>query len=196
MSGEPGDRIIREPPRVTRLSCASGPGGGGGNGPRGRERGAPLQVFTEEALSRLGDYDEPPTALEAELGGLWRVVRLANGYGVVQWGDEVAGDPPLGRFNARYLALLAAAALPGLGRACGFKVGSEAGEEGYPLRAEGVEVGALRVFLADLGPALDLLATLLRSPVSLALLLEAAGPTALKRAGRVLGQRLVRARED
>lgn len=165
--------------------------GAGDNGPAR----PPLRVFTEEALERLRRTDEPPTAAEAELSGPWRVRELpgGDGFGVFRRGDEEAGDPPLGRFAGRHLALLAAAALPGLGRASGFRVGPEGGDAGYPLLREGVEVGALGVFLADLAPALDALEALLRSPPALALLLEAAGPTALERAGRELGLRLVTA---
>jgi len=190
MGAEPPDQCD-EPARATRgASCASGSGDGGPAGNAAPGRGGPLRVFTEEALRRLSDYDEPPTAAEAELSGPWRVERLGHAFGVFQCGDD-AGDPPLGRFAARHLALLAAAALPGLGRASAFRVHPEAGEFGYPVLREGVEVGAVRIFLADLAPALDALETLLRSPAALAVLLEAAGPTALERAGRVLGQRLV-----
>ena len=169
------------------LSCDPGAGGAG------RAHRPPVRVFTEEALERLRRGDEPPTAAEAELSGPWRVRRLPGnaGFGLFRRGDEEAGDPPLARFAGRHLALLAAAALPGLGRASAFRVGPEAGEAGYPLLREGVEAGALGVFLAELAPALDALEAVVRSPAALALLLEAAGPTALERAGRELGLRLV-----
>lgn len=154
----------------------------------------PLRVFTEEALERLRLDDEPPTAAEAELAGPWRIERLAaGGWGAFRRGDREAGRPPLGRFADRHLALLAAAVLPGLGRAGGFRVEPEAAEAGYPLRRDGIEIGSLEVFLADLAPALDVVDAFLRSPPALALLLEAAGPTALERAGRELGLRLVAA---
>ncbi len=65
----------------------------------------------------------------------------------------------------------------------------------YPLLRQGMEVGGLGISLAELAPALDTLETLLRSPASLALLLEAAGPTALARAGQALGLRLVAAED-
>lgn len=154
----------------------------------------PLKVFTEEALDRLRQRDEPPTAGEAELSGPWRIVRLPDGdFGVFRRADEEAGDPPFCRFASRALALLATAALYGLGRGAVYRVAPEAGAIGFPLLREGSEAGALAVFLADLAPALDVLDALLRSPPALALLLEAAGPTALDRAGRELGLRLVAA---
>lgn len=196
MGAEPPDQRD-EPARATgQLTCSSGSGDAGPAETETPGSRRPLRVFTEEALRRLGDYEEPPTAAEAELSGPWRVEPLGRGFGVFQCGDDEAGDPPLGRFAARHLALLAAAALPGLGRASAFRVHPEAGEFGYPVQREGVEVGAVRIFLADLAPGLDALETLLRSPAALALLLEAAGPTALERAGRVLGQRLAAGGEE
>ena len=155
-------------------------------------RNPPLRVFTEEALARLRLRDEPPTAAEVELAGPWRVIEFARGtFGLFRRGDDEAGYPPLGVFSGWHLALLAAAALPGLGRASRFRVHPERGEAGYPLLREGVEVGALGTFLADLAPALDALEAIVRSPTAFALALEAAGPTALERAGRELGLRLV-----
>jgi len=151
----------------------------------------PLRVFTEEALERLRRWEEAPTAGEAELAGPWRVEPLAGGgFGVFRSGEFEAGEPPLGRFAGRHLALLAAAALPGVGRRPTYHVHPEAGPAGYPLVREGLEAGALGVFLADLAPALDALEAIVRAPAALALLLEAAGPTALERAGRALGLRL------
>lgn len=150
-----------------------------------------LEIFTQEALKRLRESEEPPTGGEAELAGPWRVVRLARrDFGVFQPGEDTEADPPFGRFTGRHVALLAGAALPGLGRAGSFRVGPEAGENGYPLLRGGMEVGTLSYFLAELATALDLLDAVVRSPLALALLLEAAGPTALERSGRVLGRRL------
>jgi len=155
-------------------------------------QGRPLRVFTEEALSRLRLRDEAPTAAEADLAGPWRVSRLARGgFGVFRRGDEEAGDPPLAVLSGRHLALLVAAALPGIGQSAVFRIHPEAGEAGYPLLRDGSEAGALVTFLGELAPALDALEAVLRSPAALALLLEAAGSAALERAGRELGLRLV-----
>jgi len=162
------------------------------------DREPPLRVFTEEVLARLHQRDEAPTAGEAELAGPWRVSRRPEGGGfdVFRRGDEEAGEAPLGVFTGRHLALMVAAALPGVGREELFRVGPEAVEAGYPLLRLGCEVGALRVFLADLARSLHVLECLLRSPAALALLLEAAGPTALERAGRELGLRLARPTDE
>lgn len=158
------------------------------------EPARPVQVFTDEALRRLRLRDEPPTAGEAELAGPWHVSRLPDGgFGVFRRGDEEAGAPPLGVFAGRHLALLVAAALPGVGREEMYRVHPEAGEGGggYPLLRAGGVVGSLEVFLGDLTRPLEVLECVVRSPAALALVLEAAGPTALERAGRELGLRLV-----
>jgi len=160
---------------------------GGGEPPR-----PPLRVFTEEALALLRRREEPPTAAEAELAGPWEVRRLPGGdWGVFRRADLAAGRPPLVRLKAHWLALLAAAALPALGREAPFRVHPEADEEGYPLLRAGAEVGSVAFFLAELATALDLLEPILRSPAALALLFEAAGATALESAGSELGLRLV-----
>lgn len=153
----------------------------------------PVRVFTDEALARLRLRDEPPTAAEAELCGPWWVRRLAGdgGFGLFRRGDEEAGEAPFAVFVQRHVALLAAAALPGIGRDESFRVHPEAAAGVYPVLRGGVEVGAVGVFLAELATSLQALELVARSPTALALLLEAAGPTALERAGRELGLRLI-----
>lgn len=175
----------RETPGAGGLLC--GPGERGSAGTTAR----PPRVFHDEALRRLREYDEAPTAGEAELAGPWRVVRLgADDFGVFQPGDD-EGDRPLARFAGRHLAMLVAAALPGVGRPSSFKVHPEADDRGHAVLRDGHVAGGLAVFLGDLAPALCTLDAVVRSPLALAWLLEAAGPTALERAGRVLGQRLM-----
>lgn len=126
------------------------------------------------------------------MAGPWRAVRSARTgeYDVVRRGDLEAGIEPLARFSERQLALLAAAALPAVGRAPAFRVVPEMQDGRYPILREGEPGGSLSVFLTDLAPALDLLIAVMRSPAALALLLEAAGGTALERAGRELALRL------
>lgn len=165
--------------------------GGGGVAASAPAR-LPPQAFTAEVLETIQRVSEPRTAAEAELAGPWWAVRSARQgeYDVVRRGDLEAGIEPLARFSERQLALLAAAALPAVGRAPAFRVVPEARDGRYPILREGEAVGSLDVFLADLAPALDLLIALMRSPAALALLLEAAGGTALQRAGRELALRL------
>lgn len=151
-----------------------------------------VAVFTPQVLDLLHERDEPATALEAEMSGPWRIVPLPDGgFGVARWGEPELGTEPYARFADRQLALLAAAGLACLARGGTFRVETDGGSSGYPLLREGEEVGLLRVFAADLAPVLDAFEGLLRSPDALARLLEAAGATALKRAGDLLGLRLV-----
>ncbi len=162
-----------------------------------REREPPVRVFTDEALARLRLREESPAAGEAELSGPWRVSRLADGgFALFRPAEQESGEPPLAVFADRHLALMAAAALPGVGREELFRVDPEAVGAGYPLLRSGCEVGALRVFLADLARSLHVLECVVRSPAAFALLLEAAGPTVLERAGAELGLRLVALPDD
>ncbi len=94
----------------------------------------------------------------------------------------------------RLLALLAAAALAGTARPAVYAIEPDAGAAGYPIRRGKEEVGSAHYFMADLCTALDVLDAVVSSPSALACLLEAAGPTALERAGRELGLRLDRDR--
>ncbi|HEX4952667.1 MAG TPA: hypothetical protein VF017_04640 [Thermoanaerobaculia bacterium] len=156
-------------------------------------------AFAPEFLDHFAEHDEPVTSLEASTCGPWRVVAL----GPERWGVVQDGDPaPHAVFKDRELALLAAAMLPATGRAPRLVVFGEAQPEGFPVGAlsQGLKpdtVGWLASFDTDSVDCLHSGLHLALSPVSLALLLEAAGPTALRRAGAILAQRLeTRAAEE
>jgi hypothetical protein len=130
-------------------------------------------------------------------------------------GGDPAGDVPFAVFRRRETALLAAAVLPATGREPLFRLDTEPDARGFPLRASGAPcprqdrrlegegdvagpppaappadpanlVGHLRDFDEGLADALQVAAALVRSPVALARLLEAAGYVALEQAGRIL----------
>src|SRR5258708_5363709 len=135
-------------------------------------------AFTVEFLQRLDEIGEPDGAHEADVAGPWTIrpvlYRGATGFAVLrEWeslenGDgDGAGDVPYAVFGRREVALLAAG------------VGS------LPAAA-----GHLRDFDEALAGALHLAAALVRSPVALAWLLEAAGHVALEQAGRILDRRV------
>lgn len=149
----------------------------------------PIHVFTPELIEKLRERSDPPTALEAELGGPWEVREIDGGFGLFRSGDQECGEGPVVQMASRPSALMAAAALGGLARSP-YRVHPEGGGSGYPIVRDGIEVGSTQYFLADLGPALDVVEAILRTPSALACLLEAAGATALARAGRELGARL------
>lgn len=145
-------------------------------------------AFDSEFLRDLDRRDEPSTGPEAETAGPWWVSPLPHGgWGV--FGSPHSTDPhePIARFLHREHALVAAAVLPGTGRDPEIRLDSRERSEGFALlSADGRPIGALRNFDQPLADALHVVDCLLRSPAALANLLEAAGATALTRAGRIL----------
>jgi hypothetical protein len=87
----------------------------------------------------------------------------------------------------RNLALLAAAVLPGTGRDRLLRLEGEPTLAGYAVVLDdGTPAGHLRLFDEPLLDALNVAVSLVRSPQSLAFLLEAAGGLALERCGAIL----------
>ena len=112
------------------------------------------------------------------------------------WEDLELGDVPRAVFVEEEDARLCAVALPLLGRDEPAYLEQTAGEQGYPLTSideeRGPQVcGALALHEPELVTALHLLQGLVRSPVALAGVMEAAGPGALAQAGRILARRWV-----
>jgi hypothetical protein len=142
--------------------------------------------------------DEPPTAHEAEVAGVAAIHSIpGRGFCLYLPGARPeVGDLPVASFLERWRALLAAAVLPGTGRDPAYRLRTEADAEGFALiygldRDGAPEVaGHLRLFDEGLASALSVADALLRSPESLALLLEAAGKAALDRAGAILAARV------
>jgi hypothetical protein len=149
-------------------------------------------AFAPEFLDHFAEHDEPATSLEASTSGPWRVVALGSRrWGVVQDGDAA----PHAVLKDRELALLAAAMLPATGRDVRLVLADEADAQGFPVSALGhaskpETVGWLTTFDPETLVCLHSGLHLALSPSSLALLLEAAGPTALRRAGAILAKRL------
>jgi hypothetical protein len=149
-------------------------------------------AFQPDFLERIGVLDEPSTGPDADVAGDWHVEEIPGaGFGVYRVGEGRARSfRPVAVFRERSHALLAAAALPGTGRDAAFRLGSEAELAGYPvLDIGGKLAGHLHLFDENLTAALHVLESLLRSPASLANLLEAAGSLALERAGVILDHR-------
>jgi hypothetical protein len=162
-----------------------------------------------ETLSRRG---EVVSAQDAEMSGPWTVKPMAGDrFGVFRDWEEAgedgngeggdgqsgasAGDDPEAVFDNREHALLTAAVLPATGRDPYFKLNPVDRPEGYAVESVWGDswvktVGRIQRFQPEILDALHVAETLVRSPVSLAHLLEAAGPTALKLAGRILRRKL------
>lgn len=152
----------------------------------------PANAFDESFLTELDRSDEPISAAEAETAGPWRVEEL-NRRGAESWGvfhaalGSERGGHPVARFERRELALLAAAVLPATGRDPLLRLDPDDSSAGFALHGPNGEIeGYLRHFDQPLEEALHVAAYLTRSPASLALLLEAAGSSALRDAGRLL----------
>jgi hypothetical protein len=150
-------------------------------------------AFSPSFLHRIAERDEPPTAGEADAAGPWYVLALSGGgFGVFRAGESPErGHRPTAVFRERWLALVAAAVLPGTGRDAAFRLRKDAGPDGFAVVSPSGEVaGHLELFDERLLDGLLCGESLLRSPQSLADLLEAAGQVALERAGAILDARV------
>jgi hypothetical protein len=158
-------------------------------------------AFAAEFLSRFEQEDEPPSAAEADVAGPWEVqpFPLADGreaFGLWRLGERPdLGDLPAGLFREHAAALLAAAVRPFVGRDPFYELGRERESGGFPLLRQGEAIGWLDLFDEDWAAGVNALERLTRSPQALATLLEAAGPLALERAGRILRARVMEREE-
>ncbi len=150
-------------------------------------------AFSPSFLHRIAERDEPPTAGEADVAGPWHVEEVPGGYGLFRLGESLErGFKPQVWFRDRWLALLAAAVLPGTGRDAAFRLRKEPDGEGYALEdgADGEVLGHFALFDEALADALNVAAFLVRLPASLACLLEGAGQVSLERAGAILDEKV------
>lgn len=149
-------------------------------------------AFSPSFLRRLGRRDEPPTAGEADLAGPWRVVEIpGRGWGLFRLGESPEDSRPYAVTLSPWLARLIAALLPSLGRDAVYRLDKERGSEGFAVRdGSGQALAFLGLFDVNLVEVLNAVDGLLRSPDSLAWLLEGAGSVALERAGAVLEARV------
>ncbi len=149
----------------------------------------PANAFSAEFLSRFEKRDEPPTGSEADVAGPWSVEPIPGlGFGLFRAGESLTrGFRPAAVFPDRWLALLAAAVLPGTGRDPLLRLNKEPDTLGYGVVLDdGEVVGHCELFDEPLLDAVNVAIGLARSPWSLACLLEAAGPLALERCGAIL----------
>ncbi|HEV2854829.1 MAG TPA: hypothetical protein VHC97_18690 [Thermoanaerobaculia bacterium] len=159
-----------------------------------RHSSSSRNAFRRSFLRRISERDEPPTGGEADAAGPWWIEELPGGrFGLFRRGESHArGFEPAAVFRDRSVALLAAAVLPGTGRDAAFRLHKDDGPEGFLVETGngGEPLGHLAFFDENLIAALHVVETLVRSPESLANLLEAAGPLALERAGAILEERI------
>ncbi|HEX6203704.1 MAG TPA: hypothetical protein VF100_11925 [Thermoanaerobaculia bacterium] len=164
----------------------SGKDGGGGGGGGGRVDNA----FQAAFLERLLDHDQPGTALAAATAGPWEVAAAEGGRFRVESEGTAGADEPAAVVEERQAALLLAAALPASAERDLYRLRAERRDGGYELMRGGRRLGRLAWFDPHLVATVAALERIVASPRSLALLLEAAGHDALRRAGRLLASRL------
>lgn len=175
-------------------------------------------AFDPSFLEELARRGETPSAQDAEMSGPWTVKPMpGNRWGVFrEWEDPdgeggngpaeessvgLRGDDPEAVFDHREHALLTAAVLPATGRDPLFKLNPVDRPEGYAVESVWGDrwvgtVGRIPRFHPEIIDALHVAESVVRSPVSLAHLLEAAGPTALRLAGRILRRKLAEGTDD
>jgi hypothetical protein len=158
-------------------------------------------IFAADFLDLLETAAEPPSMSEAEWGGEWKVVSLAPDQHLVlrSW-EEPGKDRPAAIFTERPIALQCAAVLPleARPRLALIQAVEPPANRLVLLRdtydtevpAEGRPVGEVGEFSENQALALHLAGCFARSPLALALLLEAAGPTAIRLVGEILYRRL------
>jgi hypothetical protein len=146
-------------------------------------------AFSPSFLEQFLERDEPPTGAEADVAGPWHVEPIPGlGFALFRAGESLGrGFRPAAVFPDRWLALLAAAVLPGTGRDAFLRLNKEEDAQGFGVVLDDGEiVGHFELFDESLLDAINVLVGLARSPQSLAYLLEAAGPAALERCGAIL----------
>ncbi|HEX4497711.1 MAG TPA: hypothetical protein VIE43_18705 [Thermoanaerobaculia bacterium] len=157
------------------------------------DRTEPLNAFSQRYLAAVQELDDPGTAREAETSGPLSLVeeegQLALYHG---WESAAQGDAPLAVFRRRETALLFQAIWPAIGRNNLYRLASAQTAGGYGLEEDGQLVGSLHSFDPGALVGGHFASFLARTPLSLALLVEAAGPTVQRHVGRILLARVLR----
>lgn len=151
----------------------------------------PGNAFRSDYLDLLHRQDEVFFSAEGESSGPWVVRTEENGHALYRlWESREHGDRPEAVFRHRDVALLFLAVWPAVGREPVFQAG-ERTAEGYEILGGPAVVGHLRAFSDELLQAARIAGLIVRSPVALAALVEAAGPVVQEKVGQILGRRAV-----
>jgi hypothetical protein len=159
--------------------------------PGGGREARPSNAFTSEFLDLLREQDEPVLSTEGETIGPWELRLEAEGWALYRmWESAEHGDQPEAFFKHRDVGLLFQAVWPAVGRDTVFHLAAERLQGGFAVESGAVEVGRLRTFNDELLYAGHVAACMVRSPLALAALFEAAGPVVQEKVGQILGRRL------
>ncbi|HEX7180739.1 MAG TPA: hypothetical protein VF756_02765 [Thermoanaerobaculia bacterium] len=147
-------------------------------------------AFKSEFLELLREQDEPFLSTEGETIGPWELRRDEGRYALYRlWEGREHGDRPEAAFRYRDAGLLFLAVWPAVGRDPIFRVGDR-GADGFAVECGSSTVGHVRVFNDELLYAAHVAACIVRSPIALAALFEAAGPVVQEKAGQILARKL------
>jgi hypothetical protein len=155
----------------------------------GRERST--NAFKNEFLDLLREQDEPVLSMEGETIGPWELRHESGGWALYRlWESAEHGDRPEASFKHRDVGLLFQAVWPAVGRDPVFRLAAERTQGAFAVESGSVGVGRLRTFNDELLYAAHVAACMVRSPLALAALVEAAGPVVQEKVGQILGRRL------
>ena len=151
----------------------------------------PTNAFRNEFLDLLREQDEPVLSMEGETTGPWELRREPDGWALYRmWEGAEHGDIPEAAFKYRDVGLLFMAVWPAVGRDPVFRLAAERDRSGFELESGASPVGGLRTFNDELLHAAHVAACVVRSPLGLAALFEAAGPVVQDKVGQILGRRM------
>lgn len=157
---------------------------------------APSSAFRSDYLDLLRKQDEPFLSSEGETTGPWVLRRRDGGHALYRlWEGPEHGDSPEAVFRHRDVGLLFLAVWPVIGREPVFRIGERAAD-GFEVEGGQAVVGHLRIFNDELLYAAHVAAAVVRSPLALAALFEAAGPVVQEKVGQLLGRRWTEAVPD
>ena len=149
----------------------------------------PSNAFRSDYLDVLHRQDEAYFSNEGESIGPWILRQEEGGHALYRiWEGREHGDRPEAVFRHRDVALLFLAVWPAVGRDPVFRAG-ERSAEGHEILGGPAVVGHLRSWSDELLHAAHVAGAILRSPMALAALVEAAGPVVQEKVGQILGRR-------
>ena len=155
-------------------------------------------IFLPHFLERISELPRSgaPSTFEASHAGPWSVVKVSEGFALHQDGSlSVAAV-----FTHHETAHLVAAILPAIGRTSPYMARPQADRSRVQLHLVrgnlNEEVGWMRTYSDELLEALHVAESLLRSPASLALFLQAASFESLEPAGGIAASRILLRSDD
>ncbi len=163
--------------------------------PNNPTRPAADHAFDPDFLADLDQQDDPPTSGDLAHSGPLRIEELADGRFALYrpWSDQEEGAEPCAVFAAQEesLAVMTAGILPLMAGGRGYWMrASQTSEPGRELCRHGRAVGRLRHLDEEALAILNFCEALVRSPESIAAILESAGAPVLRVAGKILALRL------